>query len=279
MTAAMLHQRQRDRLPDGEIIARIEDYAAAHALLAPVFDAISSDGLTPAIRQTVEAVNEGEEDITIVTLMERLNLEKSSVWYRVRKACAGGWLVNDETRQGQPARLQRGDSLPECTSTLPLPDAVAEEAARISVSTDSGVGYPPPPSSASSEDHEVQPDQEAGLIGSSQENGTVRSGEGGGGPSPQEELIDTLTHGSQTKDNGHAPDSPSSIAPQGGQNVCADCGASFPAEWLGFYCEKHGGQSPYETEPNGVITDRPQGLESDESLGFEQLIEQEVAAL
>ncbi|MBI4641422.1 MAG: hypothetical protein HY731_12055 [Candidatus Tectomicrobia bacterium] len=58
---ALLFQCQRHHTHEGWIEATIEDYAHARALLAPVFDMIAVEGVTPAIRQTVEAVHPGEE--------------------------------------------------------------------------------------------------------------------------------------------------------------------------------------------------------------------------
>jgi hypothetical protein len=58
---ALLHQRHRQRLPSGEVVAALDDYATARDLLAPVFDAISTEGLSSMIRETVEAVPPDKE--------------------------------------------------------------------------------------------------------------------------------------------------------------------------------------------------------------------------
>ncbi len=124
-TIALLYQCRRERTPDGAIIASFEDYVQARELLAPIFDSIVADGLTPATRQTVEAIQEGEE-VNETTLAERLGLSKTPVRYRVNRALKGGWLINDETRKGYPAKLRRSIPLPDVRHVLPTVDDVEQ---------------------------------------------------------------------------------------------------------------------------------------------------------
>lgn len=122
---ALLHQCQRERSTDGSIIATIADYSIARDLLSPVFQAITSEGLTQVIRETVEAVPP-EGETTLANMAKRLSLAKSTASYRVGRAIGGGWLTNEETRKGHPARLRRGAEMPEDVSALPSPQRVAE---------------------------------------------------------------------------------------------------------------------------------------------------------
>ncbi|MBI3966265.1 MAG: hypothetical protein HY329_11585 [Chloroflexi bacterium] len=115
---ALLYQCQRERLPDGRIIATIEDYTYARRLLAPIFDTVISEGVTTAVRETVEAIKDGEE-VTEAELVRRLSLSKATIHYRVSKAIEGGWLTNKEERKRHPARLVLGTPLPERKSALP----------------------------------------------------------------------------------------------------------------------------------------------------------------
>lgn len=122
---ALLYQCQRRRTPEGWVEATIDDYTHARELLAPIFDTLASEGVTPAIRQTVEAIEPGEE-LAEGALAERLRLSKSTMSWRVRRAVKAGWLVNNETRRGHPARLSKGAPLPEATSALPEPTMLSE---------------------------------------------------------------------------------------------------------------------------------------------------------
>jgi hypothetical protein len=117
-TSALLHQLQRPRSPSGAVVATLEDYAAIRPLLAPLFDMIVADGVTPAVRTIVEAIGPNEEHVTVSDLATRLGVSKQTAAYRIGRAIGGGWLVNDETRKGRPAQL-RGLALPEIGEALP----------------------------------------------------------------------------------------------------------------------------------------------------------------
>jgi CHC2 zinc finger len=118
---ALLYQCQRERDADGRIIATLDDYALARELLVPAFEIIQADGLTPAVREAVEKIGEEEKCVSIATLEARLNLGGTATRYRVKRALAEGWLVDDEDRdrRGRAAKLRRGQPLPEATSSLP----------------------------------------------------------------------------------------------------------------------------------------------------------------
>src|SRR5262249_6847216 len=51
-------------------------------------------------------------------------LDKSSVRSRIRKAIERGYLINNEPKQGLPARIALGDPLPNETQILPSPDVL-----------------------------------------------------------------------------------------------------------------------------------------------------------
>jgi hypothetical protein len=129
-THAMLHQCTRDRDADGRIIATISDYTAIRDLVAPVFAGSVSSGVTDQVRAAVTAVatmtqHQGDE-VTVSALADDLGLSPSGAWYRVRRALAGGWLINLERRPHHPARLEVGDPLPEDLPVLPEPEQVLE---------------------------------------------------------------------------------------------------------------------------------------------------------
>ena len=120
---ALLYQCQRQKMPEGVIIATIDDYRLAREVLGPIFDSIVAEGVTAAVRATVAAI-QPDEEVSEAILAERLQLSKSTVHYRVTRAINGGWLVNHETRKGHAARLSRGAPLPDVKSVLPRPEDV-----------------------------------------------------------------------------------------------------------------------------------------------------------
>ena len=119
----LLHQVHCEHR-DGCVVATISDYEQAQRLLAATFKANAEEGLTPAVRQTIEAIGEAERDVSEVTLRARLDRGKAAISERVTNAIKGGWIVNDEWRQGQPARLQRGDPMPDAVTALPSAEDV-----------------------------------------------------------------------------------------------------------------------------------------------------------
>jgi hypothetical protein len=123
-TVALMAQSSRPRTEDGEIIATLDDYRRARSIMAPLFDSVAADGITPAIRETVEAVKQGEE-VSNAEIARRLGLAKSTISYRV-SAALRGWLKNSEARRGYPACLSRGEPLPEQKSALPEVDEVRQ---------------------------------------------------------------------------------------------------------------------------------------------------------
>ena len=126
-TVAMLYQLQRDRDPQGSIVATLEDYGNARWLLEDFFTATVTGGLTKPIRETVDTVgrliSEVGSPITQVELAAELKLAPSSVNYRVQRAIRGGWLVDKAQRRGAPSQLVLGDPLPD-GSSLPEVDAL-----------------------------------------------------------------------------------------------------------------------------------------------------------
>ncbi|MCL0099934.1 hypothetical protein M1O55_03585 [Dehalococcoidia bacterium] len=119
-TNALLHQTQRERDVQGRIIATLDDYAAARWLLEEVFTTTVNE-VTPAIRQTVEAVTRLSKDGSTVTeqeLVKELGLVKSTINYRVRRAVKSGFLVNQTSQRGAPAQLVVGGPVP---NGCPLP--------------------------------------------------------------------------------------------------------------------------------------------------------------
>jgi hypothetical protein len=80
------------------------------------------------MRKTVKAVKAltpaPGDSVTLSALSAHLQLDKGAVSRRTKRALRGGWLVNDESRSRQPAKLCIGDRLPEERPALPVPENV-----------------------------------------------------------------------------------------------------------------------------------------------------------
>jgi hypothetical protein len=114
----------RERTPDGRIVATIDDYSEVRKLLGEVLAAGVEASVPPHIRETVDAVHAMNEPqgVTISKLSKALHLDKSTVSRRVRGALGCGYLVN-EAKERQPYRLVVGGDMPEDHDLLPDPDA------------------------------------------------------------------------------------------------------------------------------------------------------------
>ena len=128
---ALLYQRQRQRDQQGRIVATMEDYQMVRDRLLEVFTATATGGVTPSVRATVEAVRslyDSQHPVTVTRVADHLHLPKNTTLYRVRAARTGGYIVNEETKRGQPAKLVPGDPLPEERAALPEPSQLSVSA-------------------------------------------------------------------------------------------------------------------------------------------------------
>lgn len=120
---ALLRQRGRARDPEGRIIAEPADYETARTLLLGVFDTAATGGVSATVRETAETVAAlvvaGAETVTVQQLADALRLDKASASRRWQRAAKLGYVINRETRKGQPAQLVPGDPLPADTPALP----------------------------------------------------------------------------------------------------------------------------------------------------------------
>lgn len=118
-TVAMLHQCQRDTDAVGAVEATYADYAIARRLLAPIFEAIEEEGVTPAVREAINEVKR-DEDVSLATLCARLGVKKTAGWERADKAKKAGYLENVEPRPQHPAIYRRTERpLSDTTTNLP----------------------------------------------------------------------------------------------------------------------------------------------------------------
>jgi hypothetical protein len=127
---ALLHRANREYDEDGATIAGIEDYAVVRELVGDLISEGVGRTVSPETRETVQAVERLEADhedgVRQNALAEELELDRSTVSRRVRKALDGGYLRNLEEHRGKPHRLVSADPLPEEQVILPDPDALGE---------------------------------------------------------------------------------------------------------------------------------------------------------
>jgi hypothetical protein len=124
-SVAIIRHRQRKRDQAGRIIAHIDDYATVFNLVGPLYEGTLT-GASKELRATVQAVEimlARRERITATTLAARLCINRSTASRRVKAAIMRGWIINRETKKGQPWDLQIGEPLPE-NQGLPTPETI-----------------------------------------------------------------------------------------------------------------------------------------------------------
>ena len=88
---ALLHRETRGRDVQGRIIATVTDYGVVKSLVLKLFSEGVGATVSDTIRETVEAVEGVGKEVSITTLAKLLNLDKSAVTHRVRKAIERGF--------------------------------------------------------------------------------------------------------------------------------------------------------------------------------------------
>jgi hypothetical protein len=124
---ALLHRANREVTEQG-IVANLWDYAEVRALVVDIIGEAAQRSVSPAVRETVEAVadliGKGAESASVTALAARLQLDKSAASRRYQAAREGGYLVNREPKRGRPAQIVLGDPLPEEVDLLPTVEAL-----------------------------------------------------------------------------------------------------------------------------------------------------------
>jgi Domain of unknown function (DUF3854) len=118
----------RRQTEGGRLVAALDDYVCVHEFVADVYIS-SASGAGTAVRETVEAVahllhDDPSRQATAVLVAEKLGIHKSNAGSRIRRALAGGWLINSAER-GRPYRLTIGEPLPP-DAGLPSPARLIE---------------------------------------------------------------------------------------------------------------------------------------------------------
>jgi DNA-binding transcriptional ArsR family regulator len=162
---AFLHQANRERDQDGCIIAVLDDYVVVRGLVAELISEGVEATVPETVREIVDAVVElsqdSDEGVSLTKIAAKLDLDKSAVSRRVRKAEKAGYVKNLEERRGKPARIRTADPLPDDIQLLPEPDAIAD---RCTVDANKeGIETPSPPRT-SDENERLMLDEVTKLI-------------------------------------------------------------------------------------------------------------------
>ena len=144
---ALLHRATREQDNDGQIVATLDDYEAVRELVADLLAEGVEATVPTTVRETVEAVARinsatPEEGVSLAKLAAEIRLDKSAASRRWNAARRRGYLKNEETRRGRPARLALADPLPDDVQLLPTRADLEE---RCTVAVLEGIGDPPPP--------------------------------------------------------------------------------------------------------------------------------------
>ena len=124
--SALLRQERRSKDPQGRIVASVADYKLVRWLVCDLVSVGVESAVSETIRGTVAAVqnlasgSSGGGGVAIKQLALELNLDRSSVYRRVRAAIEAEYLVN-KAKENQPYQLEVGDALPADVQVLPKP--------------------------------------------------------------------------------------------------------------------------------------------------------------
>ena len=96
---AILHRATRDTDEQGRVVATLADYAAVYALVADLIAEAADAAVTPAVRETVEAVEElvgtnSDAHVTVKQIEQKLGVGHSAAYDRVNDTLLKGYLVN-----------------------------------------------------------------------------------------------------------------------------------------------------------------------------------------
>lgn len=120
---ALLHQATRERDQQGRIIATPDDYEVVRELVSDLLGEGIGVIVTKTQRETVQALKgiliSGKSESSIREVADKLELDESTAYRRVKSAIARGYIKNLEDHRGKKARLELGDPLPDDVDVLP----------------------------------------------------------------------------------------------------------------------------------------------------------------
>ena len=135
---ALLHREHRKVTTEGIIATITGDYAVIRELMGDTLSTASEIKVAKNILETVEAVNElarGRDGAKARMIADKLGMDKSTVYRRLRAAEDAGYVINLEERKGRAGRyICAEEKPPKSAELLPTVDEL-KEAYELSRST------------------------------------------------------------------------------------------------------------------------------------------------
>ncbi len=131
-TLAIMHQARRKRDAQGRIIATMQDYSMARALLNDLLSQSIGATVSKAVRETVAAVKALAPDgktTNSKAVAQYLDIGKGAVSNRINNALSEGYIVNLQEPGKRGHKLAIGSDLPGDALLLPEPHELLNAAA------------------------------------------------------------------------------------------------------------------------------------------------------
>jgi hypothetical protein len=133
---ALLHQANRERDDQGQVVATLGDYRVVRELVADLVAEGVDATVSETVRETVgvigRLIDEGDDDaVSLGPIASELKLDKSATSRRVRTAMSKGFVKNLEDRRGKPGRYCLADEMPADIVVLPTTDEVLQHCAPL----------------------------------------------------------------------------------------------------------------------------------------------------
>jgi hypothetical protein len=133
---ALLHQANRERDDQGQVVATLGDYRVVRELVADLVAEGVDATVSETVRETVgvigRLIDEGDDDaVSLGPIASELKLDKSATSRRVRTAMSKGFVKNLEDRRGKPGRYCLADEMPADIVVLPTTNEVLQHCAPL----------------------------------------------------------------------------------------------------------------------------------------------------
>ncbi len=124
-SSAILHQVNRAKDKNREIVATIEDYKIVHELIYELISEGVEATVSKSVREVTRSVKEivTEKDYaTTRDVANSLRIDRQSADRRLRRGVTLNYLKNNNPGRGKAAQYVIGDSMPDDIQILPHPD-------------------------------------------------------------------------------------------------------------------------------------------------------------